>query len=233
MKYRLSITLSFALAFPLFAQNNEAGRIEDAGKAAEQIFNAPEKIPQDTLDQADCVVIVPSVVKFTASAAGSYASGVITCRSGIGFSGPWGSPAMVSLESTAAESQLRGNATDFVLLLMSPGAVDKLLKGGVKLGTNGSASAGPVAGTNSKKTEFNVRADILTYSRASGMIVGVSLEGSTLRPDNHANKNLYGQGKTVESIVFGKTVSVPDSAKNLLATLQKVSPAKKLRAVPK
>ena len=233
MKCRTSIALVLALAFPLFAQNNEATRIENAGQAAEQMVNAPEKIPQDALDQANCVVIVPSVVKFTVSPAGSYASGVITCRNGVGFNGPWGSPAMVALESTSAESQLSGNATDFILLLMSPRAVDKLLKGRVKLGADASAGAGPLAGATSKKVDFTVRTDILAYSRASEKLAGITLEGSTLRLDNEANKNLYGQGLSAESIVFGKSVPVPDSARNLLATLQKVSPAKKLKAVPK
>jgi lipid-binding SYLF domain-containing protein len=233
MKYRLSIALALALAFPLFAQNNEATHIENAGQATEQIVNAPEKIPQDALDQANCVVIVLSVVKFTVSPAGSYASGVITCRSGIGFNGPWGSPAMVALQSTTAESQLSGNAIDFALLLFSPRAVDKLLKDRVKLGADASVGAGPVAGATSKKTDITVRTDILPYWRASGKLAGISLEGSTLGPDNGANKNLYGQGITAETIVFGKSVSVPDSARNLLATLQKVSPAKKLKAVPK
>ena len=116
---------------------------------------------------------------------------------------------------------------------MLPSAVDKLLKGRVKLGADASASAGLVAGTTSKKTDITVRTDILSYSLSSGKLAGISLEGSTLRPDDDANKNLYEQGITAESIVFGKSVSVPDSARNLLATLQKVSPAKKLKAVPK
>lgn len=233
MKYQLSITLALVLAFPLFAQNNEATCVENAGLATKQILNAPERIPQDALDQADCVVIAPSVLKFTAAPAGSYASGVITCRGGIGFNGPWGAPAMVALESTTAEAQLRGNATDFVLLLMSPRTVDKLLKDRIKLGTDASAAAGPVADTTSRKTDFPVRTDVLSYSRASGKLAGISLEGSTLRPDNGANKNFYGQAVTAESIVFSNSISVPDSARNLLATLQKVSPVKKLKAVPK
>lgn len=233
MKYQLSISLALALTFPLFAQNNEPNRLENAGQAMEQIVNAPEKIPQDVLDQADCVVILPSVLRFTAAPAGSYGSGVITCRSGIGFNGSWGAPAMIALEGTTAESQLSGNATDFVLLLMSPRAVDKLLKDKVNLGGDASSAAGPVTSTTSRKTDFTVRTDILSYSRARGKFAGISLEGSTLRTDNGANKSLYGQDITAEKIVFSRSVSLPDSARNLLTTLQRVSPTKKLKAIPK
>jgi lipid-binding SYLF domain-containing protein len=233
MKYQLSISLTLELTFPLFAQDNEPNRPENAGQTMEQIVNAPEKIPQDVLDQADCVVIVPSILRFTAAPADNYGSGVITCRGGIGFNGPWGAPAMIALEGTTAESQLSGNATDFVLLLMSPRAVDKLLKDKVNLGGDASSAAGPVTSTTSRKTDFTVRTDILSYSRARGKFAGISLEGSTLRTDDGANKSLYGQDITAENIVFSWSVSLPDSARNLLTTLQRVSPTKKLKAVPK
>jgi lipid-binding SYLF domain-containing protein len=233
MKYQLGTSLAIALAFPLFAQNKESNRVETAGQVMEEISNAPDKIPQGVLDQADCVVIVPSVLKFAVGSAGSYGPGVITCRGGIGFYGPWGAPAMVALEGSSAESQLSGSATDFVLLLMSPRAADQLLEGKVKLGGAASSAAGPVGRSSSRETDVTVRTEILCYSRARGKFVGISLEGSTLRPDDGANKNLYGQDTTAKDIVFNKPFSVPDSAKNLLATLQKVSPTKKVKAEPK
>ena len=233
MKYQFGTSLALALAFPLFAQNKESNRVETAGQVMKQISNAPDKIPQSVLDQADCVVIVPSVLKFAVGSAGSYGPGVMTCRGGIGFYGPWGAPAMVALEGSSAESQLSGSATDFVLLLMSPSAADQLLEGKVKLGGAASSAAGPVGSTSSRETDVTVRTEILCYSRARGKFAGISLEGSTLRPDDGANKNLYGQDTTAKDIVFNKSFSVPDSAKNLLATLQKVSPTKKLKAEPK
>jgi lipid-binding SYLF domain-containing protein len=139
---------------------------------------------------------------------------------------------MVALEGSTAELQLSGNATDFVILLMSPRAVDHLLNGKVKLGGDASA-AGPVATTASREIDVTVRAEILAYLRARGTFAGLSLEGSTLRPDNGATKNLYGKDISAKDIVFNKAVSVPDGAKNLLATLQKVSPTKKVKAVPR
>ena len=233
MKYQFGISLALALAFPLFAQNNESNHVENAGQVMEQIVNAPDKIPQDVLDQADCVVIVPSVLKYAAGIATSYWPGVMTCRGGIGFSGPWGAPAMIALEGSTAESKLSGSATDFIIVLMSPRTVDKLLKDKVKLGEDTSAAAGPVLSNPSRKTDVNVRTEIVSYSRVHGDFAGISLQGSTLRPDNSANKNLYGHDITAENIIFSKSVSVPGSARNLLATLQRVSPVKKLKAVPK
>jgi SH3 domain-containing YSC84-like protein 1 len=233
MKYQLSISLALALTFPLFAQNKESNLVENAGQVMEQISRASDNIPQGILDQADCVVIVPSVLKFAVGSAGSYGSGVMTCRGGIGFYGPWGAPAMVALEGSSAESQLSGSATDFVLLLMSPRAADQLLGGKVKLGGAASSAAGPVDNTSSRETDLTVRTEILCYSRARGKFMGISLEGSTLRPDDGANKNLYGQDTTAKDIVFNKSSSVPESAKNLLAILQKVSPTKRVKAEPK
>jgi SH3 domain-containing YSC84-like protein 1 len=119
MKYQFGTSLALAVAFPLFAQNKESNRVETAGQVMEQISDAPDKIPQGILDQADCVVIMPSVLKFAVGSAGSYGPGVMTCRGGIGFYGPWGAPAMVALEGSSAESQLSGSATDFVLLSFS------------------------------------------------------------------------------------------------------------------
>ena len=233
MKCQLGFSLTLALAFSLFAQNAESTRVENAGKVMEQILDAPERIPQDVLDQAGCVVIVPSVLKFAVGIGGSYGPGVMTCRGGIGFYGPWGAPALVALEGSSAELQLSGSGTDFVLLLMSPRAADHLLKGKVKLGDDASAAAGPVGSANLREAYVTVRAEILSYSRARGLLAGISLGGSTLRPDSGANKNLYGQDISAKDIVFNRAVSVPDCAKNLLATLQKASPTKKVKAVPK
>jgi lipid-binding SYLF domain-containing protein len=131
----------------------------------EEISNAPDRIPQGVLDQANCVVIVPSVVKFAVSNAGSFGPGVMTCRGGIGFYGSWGAPTMIALEGSSAESQLSGSATDFVFLLMSPRAADQLLEGKVKLGGAESSAPGPVGSTSSRETDVTVRTEILCYSR--------------------------------------------------------------------
>ena len=173
------------------------------------------------------MVILPSVLKFAIGIGGSYGRGVMTCRGGSTFHGPWGAPTMMALEGGSAGLQLGGNATDFVLLLMSPRSAKSILTSKVKLGGDASAAAGPVGRTASASTDVTMRAEILSYSRARGLFAGISLEGSTLRPDNGANKNLYGKEVSASDIVFKKAVPVPDSAKTLLATLQKASPANK------
>ena len=226
-KTLLGFSLAFALALPLFAQDKESDRVENAGKVMKEILNAPDSIPQSVLDKAECVVILPSVLKFAIGIGGSYGRGVMTCRGGKNFHGPWGAPTMMALEGGSAGLQLGGNATDFVLLLMSPRSAQSILKSKVKLGGDVSAAAGPVGRAASAETDVTMRAEILSYSRARGLFAGVSLDGSTLRPDNGANKNLYGKDVSAGDIVFKKAEPVPDSAKDLLATLQKASPVNK------
>jgi SH3 domain-containing YSC84-like protein 1 len=226
-KTLFGFSLALALAVPLLAQDKEQDRVENSGKVMQEILKAPDGIPQSVLDKADCVVILPSVLKFAIGIGGSYGRGVMTCRGGSTFHGPWGAPSMMALEGGSFGLQLGGNATDFILLLMSPRSAENILKSKVKLGADASAAAGPVGRTASAETDATLRAEILSYSRARGLFAGVSLEGSTLRPDNDANKNLYGKEVSAPDIVFKKAVPVPDSAKLLLQTLQKASPVNK------
>ncbi len=138
----LGVSLAFALAFPVFAQDKEADRVTNAGTVMKEILNAPDSIPQSVLDKADCVVILPSVLKLAIGFGGSYGRGVMTCRGGSKFNGPWGAPSMIALEGGSAGLQLGGSATDFVLLLMSPRSATNILKSKVKLGGDASAAAG-------------------------------------------------------------------------------------------
>jgi SH3 domain-containing YSC84-like protein 1 len=229
-KIWLCIPLLSLLALPAVAQDKEdkeESRVENAGKVFKEILDAPDSIPQDILDKADCVVILPSVLKFAIVIGGSYGRGVMTCRGGSNFHGPWGAPTMMALEGGSAGLQLGGNATDFVLLLMSPRSATSILSSKVKLGGDASAAAGPVGRTASAETDVALRAEVLSYSRARGLFAGISLEGSTLRADNSANKKLYGKEVSAKDIVFKHAVPVPPSAKTLLATLQKASPKNK------
>src|SRR5215467_1127070 len=228
MKKRLlSFIPALALAVPLLAQDKESDRVENAGKVLKEILNAPDSIPQSVLDKAECVAILPSVLKFAIGIGGSYGRGVMTCRGGRDFQGPWGAPTMMRLGGGSVGLQLGGQATDFVLLMMSPRSAQSMLKSKVKLGGDVSAAAGPVGRTASAATDITLRAEILSYSRSRGLFGGVSLAGSTLRADNGANRNLYGKDVTAQDIVFNNAVPVPDSAKELLATLQKASPVNK------
>src|SRR5277367_192849 len=226
-KTLLGFSLALVFAFPLLAQDKESDRVENAGKVMKEILNAPDGIPQSVLDKADCVVILPSVLKFAIGFGGSYGRGVMTCRSGKTFHGHWSAPTMMALEGGSAGLQLGGNATDFVLLLMSPRSATSILASKVKIGGDATAAAGPVGRTASAETDVTLRAEILSYSRARGLFAGISLAGSTLRVDNSANKNLYGKDVSGSSIVFAHSVPVPDSARELLATLQKATPINK------
>lgn len=226
----IGIGLLTALALPAYAQKKEMERVEEAGTVMKEILAAPDSIPQSVLDKADCVVVLPSVKKFAIGIGGSYGRGVMTCRGGKDFQGKWGAPTMMALEGASAGLQLGGEATDFILLLMNSRAATGILASKVKLGGDASAAAGPVGRTASAETDVTLRADILSYSRARGAFAGLSLSGSTLRPDNDANKDLYGKKIEAKEIVLEGAVKAPPSAEKLISTLDKASPANKSKS---
>ena len=227
MKKWMSIGLLAALALPLFGQEKEEERVQNAGIVMKEILAAPDSIPQSILDKADCVVVLPSVKKFAIGIGGSYGRGVMTCRGPKDFHGKWSAPTMMALEGGSFGLQLGGEATDFVLLLMNDRAASGILTSKFKLGGDASAAAGPVGRTASAETDATLSADILSYSRAKGLFAGVSLEGSTLRPDNDANKSLYGKEIEAKAIVLQGAVKAPPSAAALISTLTKASPINK------
>src|ERR1700720_2837684 len=198
----LGVILLMVIALPAFGQKKEEERVANAGRVMKEIMNIPDDIPQSVIDKADCVVVLPSVLKFAIGIGGSYGRGVMTCRGGKNFEGHWGPPAMMALEGGSFGLQLGGQATDFVLLLMTPRSAENILASKVKLGGDVSAAAGPVGRTASAETDVTLRAEILSYSRARGLFAGISLAGSTLRPDNDANKKLYGKEVAAKDIVF-------------------------------
>src|SRR5277367_3072502 len=223
-----ALVLMFALALPVPASSTkECDRVENAGRVTHEIMDIPDDIPQSVIDKADCVVVLPSVIKFAIGVGGSYGRGVMTCRGGQSFRGHWGAPTMMALEGGSFGLQLGGQATDFVLLLMSPKSAKSILTSKVKLGGDASAAAGPVGRNASAETDITMQAEILSYSRARGLFAGISLAGSTLRPDNDANKNLYGKKIDAKAIVMGGAVPAPPCAAKLLATLDKASPTNK------
>jgi lipid-binding SYLF domain-containing protein len=227
MKKFMIIGFLLSLAVPLYGQQKEEERVENSGKVMQEILNAPDSIPQSVLDKADCVVVLPSVVKAAFIVGGSYGRGVMTCRGGKDFQGKWGAPTMMALEGASGGFQIGGQATDFVLLLMNPRSASGILTSKVKLGGDASAAAGPVGRTASAETDATMRAEILSYSRARGAFAGVSLEGSTLRPDNDANAKLYGKKIEAKEIVLDGVVKAPPSASTLISTLDKASPTNK------
>jgi lipid-binding SYLF domain-containing protein len=209
-----------------FAANDdkEEDRVHDAGVVLKEILNIPDDIPQDLLDKAECLIILPSVKKGAFGVGGSYGRGVMLCRSGAHYTGPWGPPALYALEGVSIGFQLGGQATDFVLLVMNPQGARSLLSSKVKLGADASAAAGPKGRTAEGATDVVMSAEILSYSRNRGLFAGISLEGSTLRSDGNANEKLYGRRLTAKEIIVEHKVAVPECAKELVALLDKKSP---------
>lgn len=225
MKRTFLLMVVIALVgLPAYGQKDENKRIKNAGKVMVEILNIPDDIPADILNKAECVIVLPSVMKFAIGFGGSYGRGVMTCRSGENFSGPWSAPSMMALEGGSFGLQLGGQATDFVLLVMNRRGAESILTSQVKLGGDVAAAAGPKGRNAAASTDVTMRAEILSYSRSRGLFAGISLEGSTLRPDNDGNERLYGKGTTAKEIVIHSGIRPPVSAKVLLATLNKKSP---------
>jgi lipid-binding SYLF domain-containing protein len=202
-------------------------RLRNSGTVLKEVLDVPDDIPQDLLDKADCVVVFPSVLKAAFIVGGSYGRGAMSCRRGEDFRGPWGAPTMMALEGGSFGLQIGGEATDFVLLIMNERGASGILASKVKLGADASAAAGPVGRAASAETDATLRADILSYSRARGAFVGVSLEGSTIRPDNGANKKIYGQDIPAREIVLSGHVAVPPAAQKMVSTLDSRTPRNK------
>jgi lipid-binding SYLF domain-containing protein len=205
----------------------EEDRVKDAGTVLKEILNIPDDIPQDLLDKAECVIILPSVKKGAFGIGGSYGRGVMICRSGEHYKGKWGAPALYALEGVSIGFQLGGQATDFVLLVMNPKGAETLLYSKVKLGADASAAAGPKGRTAEGATDIVMQAEILSYSRNRGLFAGVSLEGSTLRSDGSANEKLYKRRLTAKEIIRGGKVGIPACAHQLVALLDTKSPVNK------
>jgi lipid-binding SYLF domain-containing protein len=223
MPFLLALGLA---ALPLSSADNkkETERLENCGMVLKEILDIPDDIPQDLLDKAECVIIYPSVLKAAFVIGGSYGRGAMTCRTGEHFTGPWSAPTMMALEGGSVGFQIGGQATDFVLLVMNPRGARSIIKSKVKLGADASAAAGPKGRDASAETDVTMRAEVLTYSRARGLFAGVSLEGSSVRPDNDANARVYGKKVEAESIVFKGAVAVPPAAQKLIASLNQKSP---------
>jgi lipid-binding SYLF domain-containing protein len=202
----------------------EEDRLQNSGKVMQEILNVPDDIPQDLIDKARCVVVMPSVLKAAFVVGGSYGRGTMVCRTGKDFTGPWGAPAMYALEGGSVGLQIGGEATDFVFLVMNDRGSSSLLHSKVKLGADISAAAGPKGRSASADTDAYMRAEILSYSRARGVFAGASLEGSTLRPDGEANRKLYGSDARAANIISEPNGSAPPAAHDLIAALQNSSP---------
>jgi SH3 domain-containing YSC84-like protein 1 len=232
MKKPLTCLISMLLVvLPILSSSASAAepgkdedRLRNSGTVLKEILDVPDDIPRDLLDKADCVVVFPSVLKAAFIVGGSYGRGAMSCRRGEDFRGSWGAPTMMALEGGSFGFQIGGEATDFVLLVMNERGASGILSSKVKLGADASAAAGPVGRTTSAETDATLRADLLSYSRARGAFIGVSLEGSTIRPDNGANRQIYKQELSAKEIVLSGHVAIPPAAQAMMSTLDSRTP---------
>ncbi len=226
MKKFIPILVAYSLiAIPLQGQDKkEKERLENCGTVVQEIMDIPDNIPQDLIDKADCIIVYPSVVKAAFVFGGSYGRGAMVCRTGENFTGPWSAPTMMALEGGSFGLQIGAQATDFVLLVMNERGAKSILSSKVKLGADASAAAGPKGRNAEASTDVTMRAEILSYSRARGLFAGISLAGSTVRPDNSANENLYGKRVDPGDIIFKGTVPVPPSAQKMVSYLNQKTP---------
>jgi lipid-binding SYLF domain-containing protein len=225
------LTSILLAALPLLAevasaadQAKDDDRLKNCGTVLKEILDVPDNIPQDLLDKADCVVVFPSVLKAAFIVGASYGRGAMSCRKGEDFRGPWGAPTMMALEGGSFGFQIGGQATDFVLLVMNESGARGILASKVKLGGDASVAAGPVGRDASADTDATLRSEILSYSRARGLFAGVSLEGSTIRPDNDDNLRVYGKKIPARDIVLSGTLAVPPAAQQFISTLDAKTP---------
>jgi lipid-binding SYLF domain-containing protein len=223
-KSLLVICLGLVATTALSAQNKEQKRLENSGVVLQEIMNTPENIPQEVMEKAECVIVFPSVLKAAFVVGASYGRGAMVCRTGKDFRGHWGAPAMYALEGGSVGFQIGGEATDLVLLVMNDRGASSILESKVKLGGDASVAAGPVGRDAAANTDAYMRAEILSYSRARGLFAGISLEGSTLRPDDDATADVYGRKLTAKEIVLGGGIQTPESGRHLVEVLQKHSP---------
>src|SRR6202044_1816484 len=196
--------------------NKEQERLENSGVVMQEIMNVPDNIPQEVMEKAECVIVFPSVLEAAFVVGASYGRGAMVCRSGEHFRGPWGAPAMYALEGGSVGFQIGGQATDLVLLVMNERGASSILDSKVKLGGDASAAAGPKGRDASANTDLYLRAEILSYSRTRGLFAGISLEGSSLRPDNDASAEVYGRKLSAREIVLGGKIGIPPSGRHLV-----------------
>ena len=219
---KLVIVAGLAITTMLLAIDREpANRLGEAALVFSEIMATPDKgIPQDLLEKAHCIVIVPSLRTGAFIVGGKYGKGYLSCRKKSGSN--WSAPATVRIEGGSVGFQIGGSTTDLIMLVMSERGADKLLASKFTLGAEGSVAAGPVGRTATAQTDAQMRAEILSWSRSQGLFAGLALEGATLRQDLDDNATLYGKRLENRDIVTGGRAA-PKSAARLMALLNKYS----------
>jgi lipid-binding SYLF domain-containing protein len=213
------------------ARTKEQKRLENCGVVMQEILNIPDNLPQQVLAKAECVIVFPSVLKLAFGMGKDYGRGAMVCRTGKEFNGPWGAPAMYALEGDSLGMQIGGESTDLILLVMNQKGAASILSSKIKLGGDASTAAGPKGRDASADTDLWMKAEILSYSRSRGLFAGISLEGSTLRPDNKANERIYGRKVTARAILLGNKVAIPATGRHLVRVLQTNAPRNESKQV--
>jgi lipid-binding SYLF domain-containing protein len=225
-KYLVAAACLTLVAGVVYAKkiNKEQKRLEECGVVMQEVLNIPDNIPQELLEKAECVIVIPSVRKLAFGVGASYGRGAMVCRTGEKFRGPWGAPAMYALEGGSVGFQIGGEATDLILLVMNDRGMESILSSKVKLGADASVAGGPKGRDASADTDAWMRAEILSYSRSRGVFAGISLEGSTIRPDDEASEQVYGRAIKAKDIVRSEHTGVPETGRHLVNALQKSAP---------
>jgi len=225
-KYLAAVSCLALLGAGLYAKklNKEQKRLEECGVVMQEVLNMPDNIPHELLEKAECVIVIPSVKKLAFGIGANYGRGAMICRTGEHFRGPWGAPAMYALEGGSVGFQIGGEATDLILLVMNDRGMESILSSKVKLGADASVAGGPKGRDASADTDAWMRAEILSYSRSRGLFAGVSLEGSTIRPDDDASEQVYGRAIKAKDIVRSEKMNMPVTGRRLFNVLQKSAP---------
>ncbi|HUX09855.1 MAG TPA: lipid-binding SYLF domain-containing protein [Terriglobia bacterium] len=223
MKYMLAGLLAVSFCMQAFAAGPEDQRLDRSAEIVQEIMGTPEKgIPQDLLNKAVCVAIVPSYKKVAFGFGASGGRGLMVCRRH--GSGPWGGPSMFTMGGGSFGFQIGGSATDIVMIVMNTKGAEKLMQSKAKLGADASVAGGPVGRTSAAATDLQMHAEILTYSRSRGLFAGVSLDGAFIRTDGDANQRLYGRHLEPKDICLNGAGGIPAAARRLDAVLTKYSP---------
>src|SRR6202049_4720807 len=225
-KYLVTAACLALVAGAVYAHklNKEQKRLEACGVVMQEVLNVPDNIPHELLEKSECVIVIPSVRKLALGVGASYGRGAMVCRKGEKFNVAGGAPAMYALEGGSVGFQIGGEATDLILLVMNDRGMESILSSKVKFGADASIAGGPKGRDASADTDAYMRAEILSYSRSRGLFAGVSLEGSTLRPDDEASEQVYGHAIKAKEIVRSESLGAPETGRQLVRTLQKSAP---------
>lgn len=217
--------LFVSIATGLWGQGKEADRLKECGTVLTEVMGAPDDaIPNELLERAECVAVIPALKKAALGIGGRYGVGAVSCRGGEKGGGPWGPPSMLQVTGGSFGLQLGGQSSDVVFLVMNRNGINHLVKDKFTVGADASAAAGPKGRSAAAGTDITMRAEILTYARTRGLFAGISLDGAVVKPDKDGNKRLYGKTMDARKLLLEGGAGVPAAAQPFLNALNKYAP---------